>query len=37
MTPVLLLANGSEPAWDGLRDWTGRRIATIPEILDLVR
>jgi len=35
MTPVLV-QSGVDPQWDGLEDWQGRRIASIPEVLDLV-
>jgi len=35
MTPVLVQP-GDAPQWDGLEDWPGRRIASIPEVLDLV-
>ena len=35
MTPVLLQP-GVAPQWDGLEDWHGRRITSIPEVLELV-
>jgi putative hydrolase of the HAD superfamily len=35
MTPVLMQA-GVAPQWDGLADWQGRRITSIPEVLELV-
>jgi putative hydrolase of the HAD superfamily len=35
MTPVLLAENGVA-RWEGLRDWQGARIASIPEVLELV-
>ena len=35
MTPVLVHPAGREPVWDGLRDWAGLRISSIPEILDV--
>src|SRR5262245_13644216 len=35
MTPVLVQP-GVDPQWDGLEGWQGRRIASIPEVLDLV-
>jgi putative hydrolase of the HAD superfamily len=35
MTPVLVQP-GAAPQWDGLEEWPGRRIASIPEVLDLV-
>ena len=36
MTPVLVTPGGEEPRWDSLRDWRGLRVASIPEVLDLV-
>ena len=36
MTPVLVCADGERPAWDGLDGWSGLRIASIPDVLDLV-
>ena len=36
MTPVLIAVNGREPWWPAARDWQGLRIATIPEVLELV-
>jgi putative hydrolase of the HAD superfamily len=36
MTPVLIHRAGEDPAWDGLRDWAGMRITSIPEVLELV-
>lgn len=36
ITPVLIHAEGEEPAWDGLGDWPGLRITAIPQVLDLV-
>ena len=35
MTPVLVQP-GVAPQWDGLEDWHGRRITSIPEVLELV-
>jgi putative hydrolase of the HAD superfamily len=35
MTPVLV-QRGVAPQWDGLERWQGRRIASIPEVLELV-
>jgi putative hydrolase of the HAD superfamily len=35
MTPVLVQP-GVAPQWDGLADWQGRRIGSIPEVLELV-
>jgi putative hydrolase of the HAD superfamily len=36
MTPVLICPPDEEPRWDGLRDWTGLRITSIPQVLDLL-
>jgi putative hydrolase of the HAD superfamily len=36
MTPVLILGEHDEPRWHGLQDWTGLRVASIPQILDMV-
>jgi putative hydrolase of the HAD superfamily len=36
MTPVLIHRDGEDPPWDGLRDWDGLRITSIPQVLDLV-
>jgi putative hydrolase of the HAD superfamily len=36
MTPVLVQHNGDAPLWDGLEDWDGARITSIPQVLDLV-
>jgi putative hydrolase of the HAD superfamily len=36
MTPVLIAPNGREPWWPDARNWEGPRIATIPEVLELV-
>jgi putative hydrolase of the HAD superfamily len=36
MTPVLICAPDEEPRWNPLRDWTGLRIASIPQVLDLL-
>jgi putative hydrolase of the HAD superfamily len=35
MTPVLVQP-GVAPQWDGLEDWQGPRITSIPEVLELV-
>jgi putative hydrolase of the HAD superfamily len=35
MTPVLLAENGVA-RWDGLQNWLGLRIASVPEVLELV-
>jgi putative hydrolase of the HAD superfamily len=35
MTPVLVQP-GVASQWDGLERWQGRRIASIPEVLELV-
>jgi putative hydrolase of the HAD superfamily len=36
MTPVLIHPPGEDPPWDGLKDWSGLRITSIPQVLDLV-
>jgi putative hydrolase of the HAD superfamily len=36
MTPVLIHEVGQDPVWDGLRDWRGARITSIPQVLDLL-
>lgn len=36
MTPVLIHRRGEEPRWDGLRDWKGLRVTSVPEVLELV-
>jgi putative hydrolase of the HAD superfamily len=36
MTPVLIHRDGEEPYWENLRDWTGLRITSIPQVLELV-
>jgi putative hydrolase of the HAD superfamily len=36
MTPVLIHSEGVDPPWDGLQDWDGLRITSIPQVLDLV-
>jgi putative hydrolase of the HAD superfamily len=36
MTPVLIVADGREPIWREVRDWTGLRVSTIPDVLNLV-
>jgi putative hydrolase of the HAD superfamily len=35
LTPVLV-RHGEAPRWDGLEDWQGRCITSIPEVLELV-
>lgn len=35
-TPVLVRHNGEPPRWDGLHDWAGLRVTSIPEVLELV-
>ncbi len=37
MTPVLLQQEGQDPLWDGLHDWSGLRVTSIPQVLELVR
>jgi putative hydrolase of the HAD superfamily len=36
MTPVLFCPRRQAPRWDGLGDWTGLRITTVPEVLELL-
>jgi putative hydrolase of the HAD superfamily len=36
MTPVLVHRQGEEPVWEGVRDWAGLRITSIPQMLDVV-
>jgi len=36
MTPVLIHAEGKDPIWDGLRNWDGPRITSLPQVLELV-
>lgn len=36
MTPVLVHQEGQDPFWDGLRDWSGLRVTSIPQVLDLL-
>ncbi len=36
MTPVLICPPDEDPRWDGLRSWTGLRITSIPQVLDLL-
>jgi putative hydrolase of the HAD superfamily len=36
MTSVLVCPPGEEPRWNGLRDWAGLRIASIPQVLELL-
>ena len=36
MTPVLIHPPGQQPPWDGLEDWSGLRITSIPQVLGLV-
>ncbi|HEY3183342.1 MAG TPA: HAD family hydrolase [Gaiellaceae bacterium] len=36
MTPVLIAETDREPWWPEVRDWSGPRIAAIPEVLELV-
>jgi putative hydrolase of the HAD superfamily len=36
MTSVLIHAAGEEPGWPGLDKWDGRRITSIPEVIDLL-
>jgi hypothetical protein len=36
MTPVLIHPPGERPRWEGLEDWSGPRVTSIPQVLDLV-
>lgn len=36
MTPVLVCPRGTAPRWDGLGDWAGLQIATVPDVLELL-
>ena len=36
MRPVLIHRPGEDPHWDGLREWDGDRITSIPGVLDLL-
>jgi putative hydrolase of the HAD superfamily len=36
MTPVLVRNTGSGPLWEGLEDWDGESVTSIPQVLDLV-
>jgi putative hydrolase of the HAD superfamily len=36
MTPVLVHPPGEAPVWNGLESWSGLRITSIPQVLDLV-
>jgi putative hydrolase of the HAD superfamily len=36
MTPVLIHEEGRDPVWDGLREWPGSRVTSIPQVLELV-
>jgi putative hydrolase of the HAD superfamily len=36
MTPVLIHRDGEEPNWENVRNWSGHRITSIPQVLDLV-
>jgi putative hydrolase of the HAD superfamily len=37
MTPVLIHAAGREPHWEEVRDWSGWRVSSIPEVLAMIR
>ena len=36
MTPVLIHRSGEEPRWEGLRDWEGLRVTSVPGVLELL-
>jgi putative hydrolase of the HAD superfamily len=36
MTPVLVCPDGRQPLWEGVRDWSGLRVTSIPQVLALV-
>jgi putative hydrolase of the HAD superfamily len=36
MQPVLVCHDGDGPRWEGLEDWDGPRITSIPQVLELV-
>jgi len=36
MRPVLIHPPGEQPPWDGLASWTGPRVTSIPQVLELV-
>jgi putative hydrolase of the HAD superfamily len=36
MTPVLFHADGREPPWEEVREWSGHRITALPQVLELV-
>ena len=36
MTSVLIHEAGQDPVWEGLREWSGLRIKSIPQVLDLL-
>lgn len=36
MTPVLFQPSTTQPRWTELDDWSGARISSIPEVLDLL-
>ena len=36
MTSVLVQREGEEPVWPELRDWSGPRVTSIPQVLELV-
>ena len=35
MTPVLFVPAGREPQWPEVREWAGRRVSSLPEVLQL--
>jgi putative hydrolase of the HAD superfamily len=35
MTPVLFVPAGGEPRWPEVREWTGLRVSSLPEVVEL--
>jgi putative hydrolase of the HAD superfamily len=35
MTPVLFVPAGREPRWPEVREWTGLRVSSLPEVVEL--
>ena len=36
MTPVLIHAAGAAPRWESLHDWSGLRVTSVAQVLELV-